>query len=97
MDSRISRPLWALLQLDKIKDPVEDRTYWGMWMARAKSNTAIYEAALLCIPSDAIHSRWVSDVVSASALVDPVYLDLFRPVQNRASHADSKQRMISQR
>lgn len=64
---RISKPLWALLQLDKIKDPVDDSTYWGIWMARAKSNTAIYEAALLCIPSDAIHSRWVSDVFSASA------------------------------
>ncbi|GAQ88090.1 Phospholipase D zeta [Klebsormidium nitens] len=43
--------------MDGIRDPVHDRTYWGLWMARAKSNTAIYEAALLCIPSDAIHSR----------------------------------------
>ncbi|KAK7843032.1 phospholipase D zeta 1 isoform X1 [Quercus suber] len=42
---------------DQITDPVVDSTYKDIWMATAKTNTAIYQDVFSCIPSDLIHTR----------------------------------------
>ncbi|KAM7485037.1 hypothetical protein LguiA_001046 [Lonicera macranthoides] len=44
-------------EIGQIGDPVIDSTYKDIWMATAKTNTAIYQDIFSCIPSDLIHSR----------------------------------------
>ncbi|XP_062175862.1 phospholipase D zeta 1 isoform X2 [Alnus glutinosa] len=44
-------------QVDQIIDPVVDSTYKDIWMATAKTNTAIYQDVFSCIPNDLIHTR----------------------------------------
>ncbi|XP_024029997.1 phospholipase D zeta 1 [Morus notabilis] len=44
-------------EIRQIIDPVADSTYKDIWMATAKTNTAIYEDVFSCIPNDFIHSR----------------------------------------
>ncbi|XP_015900013.1 phospholipase D zeta 1 isoform X1 [Ziziphus jujuba] len=44
-------------EIDHIIDPVADSTYKDIWMATAKTNTAIYQDVFSCIPNDFIHTR----------------------------------------
>ncbi|KAG2721387.1 hypothetical protein I3843_02G066000 [Carya illinoinensis] len=44
-------------EIDRIIDPVADSTYKDIWMATAKTNTAIYQDVFACIPNDLIHTR----------------------------------------
>ncbi|XP_048135350.1 phospholipase D zeta 1 isoform X4 [Rhodamnia argentea] len=44
-------------EVNQIIDPVVDSTYKDIWMATAKTNTAIYQDVFSCIPNDLIHSR----------------------------------------
>lgn len=44
-------------EIDQIIDPVVDSTYKDIWMATAKTNTAIYQDVFCCIPNDLIHTR----------------------------------------
>ncbi|XP_071737407.1 phospholipase D zeta 1-like isoform X2 [Rutidosis leptorrhynchoides] len=44
-------------EIKKIADPIIDSTYKDIWMATAKTNTAIYLDVFSCIPNDLIHSR----------------------------------------
>lgn len=44
-------------EISQISDPVIDSTYKDVWMATAKTNTAIYQDVFACVPNDLIHSR----------------------------------------
>ncbi|KAK6911613.1 Phospholipase D/Transphosphatidylase [Dillenia turbinata] len=44
-------------EVSQIMDPIADTTYRDLWMARAKTNTMIYQDVFSCIPNDLIHSR----------------------------------------
>ncbi|KAI4372496.1 hypothetical protein MLD38_010718 [Melastoma candidum] len=44
-------------EVNQIIDPVIDSTYKDIWMASAKTNTAIYQDVFSCLPNDLIHSR----------------------------------------
>ncbi|KAK4755658.1 hypothetical protein SAY87_009415 [Trapa incisa] len=44
-------------EVNEIFDPVVDSAYRDVWMATAKTNTAIYQDVFACIPNDLIHSR----------------------------------------
>ncbi|KAI4371396.1 hypothetical protein MLD38_019637 [Melastoma candidum] len=44
-------------EVNQIIDPVIDSTYKDIWMANAKTNTAIYQDVFSCLPNDLIHSR----------------------------------------
>ncbi|KAK4782951.1 hypothetical protein SAY86_007325 [Trapa natans] len=44
-------------EVNEILDPVVDSAYKDVWMATAKTNTAIYQDVFACIPNDLIHSR----------------------------------------
>ncbi|XP_044486732.1 phospholipase D zeta 1 isoform X1 [Mangifera indica] len=43
--------------IKQIIDPVIDSTYKDIWIATAKTNTAVYQDVFSCIPNDLIHSR----------------------------------------
>ncbi|RXH71956.1 hypothetical protein DVH24_025457 [Malus domestica] len=44
-------------EMSQIIDPIVDSTYKDIWMATAKTNTAIYQDVFYCIPNDFIRSR----------------------------------------
>ncbi|KAM1171543.1 hypothetical protein ACFX1X_022137 [Malus domestica] len=44
-------------EMSQIIDPIVDSTYKDIWMATAKTNTAIYQDVFYCIPNDFIQSR----------------------------------------
>ncbi|XP_068327916.1 phospholipase D zeta 1-like isoform X2 [Pyrus communis] len=44
-------------EMSQILDPIVDSTYKDIWMATAKTNTAIYQDVFSCIPNDFIQSR----------------------------------------
>ncbi|GAV64170.1 PLDc domain-containing protein/PLDc_2 domain-containing protein [Cephalotus follicularis] len=44
-------------EINQIIDPIIDSTYKDIWIATAKTNTAIYQDVFSCIPNDLIHSR----------------------------------------
>ncbi|KAJ0093524.1 hypothetical protein Patl1_24985 [Pistacia atlantica] len=43
--------------IKQIIDPVIDSTYKDVWIAIAKTNTAVYQDVFSCVPNDLIHSR----------------------------------------
>ncbi|KAF7837786.1 phospholipase D zeta 1 isoform X1 [Senna tora] len=45
-------------EIDRITDPVVESTYKDIWVATAKTNTAIYQDVFSCVPNDLIHSRF---------------------------------------
>ncbi|XP_078439374.1 phospholipase D zeta 1-like isoform X2 [Wolffia australiana] len=55
--------LWAehlglhMGEINRICDPVADATYKEIWIATAKTNTAIYQDVFACIPNDFTPSR----------------------------------------
>ncbi|XP_058723509.1 phospholipase D zeta 1 [Vicia villosa] len=44
-------------EVNQIMDPVIESTYKDIWMAIAKTNTAIYQDVFSCVPNDLIHTR----------------------------------------
>ncbi|XP_028795874.1 phospholipase D zeta 1 [Neltuma alba] len=44
-------------EINRIMDPIADSTYKDIWMATAKTNTAIYQDVFSCVPNDLIHTR----------------------------------------
>ncbi|MED6112614.1 Phospholipase D zeta 1 [Stylosanthes scabra] len=55
--------LWAehlglpLGEVNQIMDPIIESSYKDIWMATAKTNTAIYQDVFSCVPNDLIHTR----------------------------------------
>ncbi|KAI9080056.1 hypothetical protein K1719_037989 [Acacia pycnantha] len=44
-------------EINQIMDPIAESTYKDIWMATAKTNTAIYQDVFSCVPNDLIHNR----------------------------------------
>ncbi|XP_054786442.1 phospholipase D zeta 1 isoform X1 [Prosopis cineraria] len=44
-------------EINRIMDPIVEATYKDIWMATAKTNTAIYQDVFSCVPNDLIHTR----------------------------------------
>ncbi|XLR18905.1 hypothetical protein HN51_065583 [Arachis hypogaea] len=44
-------------EVNQIMDPIIESSYKDIWMATAKTNTAIYQDVFSCVPNDLIHTR----------------------------------------
>ncbi|KAF7813523.1 phospholipase D zeta 1 isoform X1 [Senna tora] len=44
-------------EVNQIMDPISESTYKDIWMATAKTNTAVYQDVFSCVPNDLIHTR----------------------------------------
>ncbi|PSS03047.1 Phospholipase D zeta 1 like [Actinidia chinensis var. chinensis] len=44
-------------EIKQISDPIADSTYKELWLATAKTNTAIFQEVFRCVPNDVILSR----------------------------------------
>eukprot|EP00742_Colponemidia_sp_Colp-10_P021096 GILJ01024679.1.p2 GENE.GILJ01024679.1~~GILJ01024679.1.p2 ORF type:complete len:595 (-),score=81.98 GILJ01024679.1:153-1937(-) len=52
--------------IDKIKDPVADSCYNGLWRLTAKSNTRIFRESFHCLPDNKVHTWEELDAFTAT-------------------------------